>query len=791
MSLVLIDSRLPDIPGIVAGLMAGVDHYVFDYEHATYASLRASLPAGGPYTHVAIAQHNIETVRFPFLFSEPHAVLCADTVPSRSVDVAPPPGEVTSWVVEVADLRNAAGVDVVDPELTSWQAFADFLEWLRVERGTQCVDLLLCNVWSNPNWVYVIERLRVRCGIHIRASLNITGEGGDFVLESDNVDMVGVYFTTGILDYNYAFALTSLQTSASALNPGSNNPLSVTDNGYAYCVGYGKFSRSSDYGATWTFNTTLFSDYGYVAACSADGQHVIIGYNTAGQFKYSNNYGVTFVTHTLPSPYNGSGVGRGVFDPSGTRCVVMGSNNSIMVGTVSAGVMTVSALLTSGVYGSDNFVLSKNGRYLMYAHSNDGLSRYDFFTSTSSVIVASGGYSAFPSPYAAQVNEDLTALYKFSSGGSVFVRVDRYVVGASSVTAVGNTVLNDAKATTSFAAGSNSCRVMAFGGGTGSAAFNRFWYTEDFGNTLVAATTTSTTGIQAIAVSPSGNRMLAASINEVFVYAQPGAGTPPAITGITVGPSAMTVSFTPSTGGVPATTGYQVSLDGGTTFTISPAGTTSPFVLNGVYPGDYNVVLRAYNASGGTVVWSVDSTTPVAVSVPCFLEGTKILRYNAATNRSEYAPIETLKRGDYVKTLHNGYKSIVCIGSRIFDNPPLDVSTHSRLYVYPPQQANTEEEPLVVTGNHCALQYDVPDPLLNKVRQHMGGVYVTEGHYRVPACLDERATAYPKPGAHTIWHFALENECKYSNYGVCANGRWMETSSIRYMQELSGMKLLD
>jgi hypothetical protein len=790
MSLVLIDSRLPDIPGIVAGLMAGVEHYVFDYEHATYASLRASLSAGGPYTHVAIAQHNIETVRYPFLFSEPHAVLCADTVPSVPVDVAPP-SEGTPWVVHVADVRNAAGVDVVDPELATWQAFADFLEWLRVERGTQCLDLLLCNVWSNPNWVYVIERLRVRCGIHIRASLNITGEGGDFVLESDGVDMVGVYFTPAILDYNYAFALTSLQTSASALNPGSNNPLSVTDNGYAYCVGYGKFSRSSDYGATWTFNTTLFADYGYIAACSADGEHVIIGYNTAGQFKYSNNYGVTFVTRTLPSPYNTSIVQRGVFDPSGTRCVVGGANNSIFVGTVSAGVMTVSALLTSGVYGSDSFVLSKNGRYLLYAHSNDGLSRYDFVTSTSSVIVTSGGYSAFPTPYTVQVNENLTALYKFSSVGSVSVRVDRYTVGASSVTAVGNTVVSDAKAVTNFAAGSNSCQVMACGGGTSQAAYNRFWYTEDYGNTLVAASTTSTSGIQALAVSPSGNRLLAASIYEVFVYAQPGPGTNPVITGITVGPSSMTVSFTPSTGGVPATTGYQVSLDGGTTFTINASGTTSPLVLNNVYPGDYSVVLRAYNASGGTVAWTADSTTPVAVSVPCFLEGTRILRYDAATNRSQYAPIETLKRGDYVKTLHNGYKSIVCIGSRTFDNPPLDVSTHSRLYCYPPPPGVQEHEgnPLVVTGNHCALQYDVDDARLEQVRQHMGGVYVTEGLYRVPACLDERAKPYGTPGPHTIWHLALENQCKYSNYGVCANGRWMETSSIRYMLELSGMHL--
>jgi len=41
-----------------------------------------------------------------------------------------------------------------------------------------------------------------------------------------------------------------------------------------------------------------------------------------------------------------------------------------------------------------------------------------------------------------------------------------------------------------------------------------------------------------------------------------------------------------------------------------------------------------------------------------------------------------------------------------------------------------------------------------------------------------------------IYHFALENENVYANYGVLANGLLVETCSIRYLKELSNMDLL-
>jgi len=56
--------------------------------------------------------------------------------------------------------------------------------------------------------------------------------------------------------------------------------------------------------------------------------------------------------------------------------------------------------------------------------------------------------------------------------------------------------------------------------------------------------------------------------------------------------------------------------------------------------------------------------------------------------------------------------------------------------------------------------------------------------------LDPKAEQYKKEGNFNIWHLALDNADYYMNYGIYANGPLVETTSKRYMKELSGMKLM-
>ena len=72
----------------------------------------------------------------------------------------------------------------------------------------------------------------------------------------------------------------------------------------------------------------------------------------------------------------------------------------------------------------------------------------------------------------------------------------------------------------------------------------------------------------------------------------------------------------------------------------------------------------------------------------------------------------------------------------------------------------------------------------------MKEIYITDDHYRLPACLDDRFTECVDSGNKTIWHFALENDDIFGNYGVYANGGLLvETCSIRYLSELSTLEL--
>ena len=190
------------------------------------------------------------------------------------------------------------------------------------------------------------------------------------------------------------------------------------------------------------------------------------------------------------------------------------------------------------------------------------------------------------------------------------------------------------------------------------------------------------------------------------------------------------------------------------------------------------------------VAFSDAASGYIDLTYPCFLQGTRILRWNPDDCAEEYVRVETLKRGDLVKTVRSGYKSIELIGHARLENPSSDANKKTRLYRFKRARCPELTEDLCITGDHCTLLYDVPESKLAQIREYMDKVYVTEGDYRVPACLDDRAEPYREAGPATIWHFALENDDAYMNYGVFANGLLVESSSLRYMRELSNMRFV-
>ena len=173
-------------------------------------------------------------------------------------------------------------------------------------------------------------------------------------------------------------------------------------------------------------------------------------------------------------------------------------------------------------------------------------------------------------------------------------------------------------------------------------------------------------------------------------------------------------------------------------------------------------------------------------NIVCFKEGTKILTDDG------YKLIEDLRLGHLVKTLKHGFKPIHTIGKREINHYNSENRIKEQLYKCPPKEFPEVFEDLIITGCHSILVDDFKsDEQRQKTIDVNGKIYTTDDMYRLPACVDEKTTVYEIDGTYTIYSLALENDNYYWNYEIYANGLLVETSSQRYLIELSKMDFIE
>ena len=166
------------------------------------------------------------------------------------------------------------------------------------------------------------------------------------------------------------------------------------------------------------------------------------------------------------------------------------------------------------------------------------------------------------------------------------------------------------------------------------------------------------------------------------------------------------------------------------------------------------------------------------------MEGTEILAL--VEDQEKYVPIETLRKGDLVKTSLDGYKKIEMIGFGNISNPEHSERIEDRLYKCSTSNYTELSSDLYITGCHSILTGSLTDDQKEKTIKSLGKVYVTDEKYRLMAQLDERAEPWASEGVYNIWHFALENENERFNCGVYANGGLLvETCSINFLHLFS------
>lgn len=256
-------------------------------------------------------------------------------------------------------------------------------------------------------------------------------------------------------------------------------------------------------------------------------------------------------------------------------------------------------------------------------------------------------------------------------------------------------------------------------------------------------------------------------------------GTTSASVSATATNSNAFVTITSSTG----YNGGQTTSSSTTTVTGLTTGTNTVTVT--VAPEDESAT-ATYTAT--IYVQSASSSS----SVTCFEANTKILCFNTETSQEEYVTVQNLRKGHLVKTVAAGYKAIDMIGKREIEHNAVEERIKNQLYKCSNDKYPEIFEDLVITGCHCILVKGfVSDEQKAKTVELNGDIYITDNHYRVPTCLDEKSSVYETVGTYTIYHFALENDDYYMNYGVYANGLLVETCSKRYLKEISEMDLIE
>jgi surface protein len=220
---------------------------------------------------------------------------------------------------------------------------------------------------------------------------------------------------------------------------------------------------------------------------------------------------------------------------------------------------------------------------------------------------------------------------------------------------------------------------------------------------------------------------------------------------------------------------------------------TDMFASNGAFNAAYYGTSQWYGPSSGT---ANTQTTPDyryfgairPPDNPCFMKGSLILCLRG--EEEVYRPVQDLRKGDLVKTYRNGYLPIHMIGTSSLSNPGDEVRISNRLYKCSKELYPDLFEDLYITGCHSILVPALTNDQWENTKAMLGNVYITDNHFRLMACVDEKAQPYKRDAMIDIYHIALENDDYYMNYGIYANGLLVETCSRRYLKEISGMTLL-
>jgi len=187
-NLLLIDNRVKDVDTVIQSLTTDTLYVIFDFFSDSLQDIinKITLLNVLEYDSIGFFQENYFSPNYQLIQS-----------------------------FEPSTLDN---IEICDPLLLSWQSYESFISYLVNELQIKNIDLLACDIYNDSNWKYVIQYFKNKFNITIECSTDKTGsalQNGNFMLESNNTNLIGKYFTENILKYPFVLAgLTASQLKA-------------------------------------------------------------------------------------------------------------------------------------------------------------------------------------------------------------------------------------------------------------------------------------------------------------------------------------------------------------------------------------------------------------------------------------------------------------------------------------------------------------------------------------------------------------------------------------------------
>jgi hypothetical protein len=172
-------------------------------------------------------------------------------------------------------------------------------------------------------------------------------------------------------------------------------------------------------------------------------------------------------------------------------------------------------------------------------------------------------------------------------------------------------------------------------------------------------------------------------------------------------------------------------------------------------------------------------------TLPCFLADSKVLTDKGLVS------IQLLKKGDLVQTLNDGLLPVKFVGMRSFFNQLTEERINAHLYKLNKKDFPELLEDLYITGGHPLLvdDKDLDEETKKKLLDMIdyGTPIITEGKYRVFACVHPKAELWNDEKEYEIFDIVLENEDPTKNIGIWVNGILTESMDEAYFLNESKM----